>query len=544
MVFMDETTKEALDFQYILNKIEVQTPYGLMFKNRMRPFTIGEEEELKKQLDILDSYISYEKDLDIRRRFNDLLAHIKDLRNSIKRARDGFTLNEVELFEIKNFLFILIELKTLFEEKKIPQFTETTIEPIDSLMEVLDPEDTKISTFYIYDEYSEELKSIRKEKGKIKKEIRQESSRIKEKVESQLGVKLRPDNSISVSKNRKDELESLQENENMVYVSETYMMIKFAIKTTEKINSLERIEQILENKEDREEQRIKEMLTKEVAKRSKEIYKNMVSIGKLDLILAKSKMALEINGTKPQILNNHHINIKNGRHPKVEELLNERDLDFKAISVDLKPGVATITGANMGGKTISLKLIGLLAAMAQYGLYVPAERMTLGLSKYIKTSIGDMQSTDSGLSTFGGEIKVVSQAMERADEQGLILIDELARGTNPQEGYAISKAIVTHLLNKASISLLTTHYDNVANIEDVVHLQVVGLSNLDFDKLKDEIKTSDGMDIINKHMDYRLRLVEKSKEIPKDALNIAKIMGLDDEILQIAEDIIDNDERM
>ena len=411
-------------------------------------------------------------------------------------------------------------------------------------MEVLDPEDTKISTFYIYDEYSEELKSIRKEKGKIKKEIRQESSRIKEKVESQLGVKLRPDNSISVSKNRKDELESLQENENMVYVSETYMMIKFAIKTTEKINSLERIEQILENKEDREEQRIKEMLTKEVAKRSKEIYKNMVSIGKLDLILAKSKMALEINGTKPQILNNHHINIKNGRHPKVEELLNERDLDFKAISVDLKPGVATITGANMGGKTISLKLIGLLAAMAQYGLYVPAERMTLGLSKYIKTSIGDMQSTDSGLSTFGGEIKVVSQAMERADEQGLILIDELARGTNPQEGYAISKAIVTHLLNKASISLLTTHYDNVANIEDVVHLQVVGLSNLDFDKLKDEIKTSDGMDIINKHMDYRLRLVEKSKEIPKDALNIAKIMGLDDEILQIAEDIIDNDERM
>src|SRR5699024_7718197 len=171
-----------------------------------------------------------------------------------------------------------------------------------------------------------------------------------------------------------------------------------------------------------------------------------------------------------------------------------------------------------------------LTAMAQFGLYVPAERIRLGLSKYIKTSIGDMQSTDSGLSTFGGEVKVVREAIERADEQGLILIDELARGTNPQEGYAISKAIVMHLLNKPAITLLTTHYDNVANTPDVLHLQVVGLSNLDFDKMEEEIRASDEMDIINKHMDYRLKVVEKSKEIPKDALNIARIMGLDDEI--------------
>ena len=540
---MDESTKEALDFQYVLNKIEVITPYGQMFKSRMKPFVIGGEEALKYQLDVLGSFIPYVEDLEIRRRFNDLLAHVKDLRNSVKRAVDGFTLNEVELFEIKNFLFILIELQTLFEEKKIPRFTETTISLIDKLLEILDPENTKISTFYIYDEYSEELKTIRKEKIRIKKEIRQETIRIKEKVQKELEVNLRPDNSIMIPKSKKAELDRLKENEDMIYVSETYMMIKFAIKPTEEITSLERIEQILDNKEEREEQRIKEMLTKEVAKRNRELYRNMLSIGRLDLFLAKAKLAMAINGTKPEILSNHHVDIESGRHPKVEEFLKERGLEFKPISVKLMPGVATITGANMGGKTISLKLIGLLTAMAQYGLYVPAEKMTLGLSKYIKTSIGDMQSTDSGLSTFGGEIKVVREAMARSEEQGLILIDELARGTNPQEGYAISKAIVVHLLNKPSITLLTTHYDNVANIENVLHLQVVGLSNLDFNKLKEEIKNSDGMDIINKNMDYRLKVVEQSKEIPKDALNIARIMGLDDEILQIAENIIDN-ERM
>jgi DNA mismatch repair ATPase MutS len=164
--------------------------------------------------------------------------------------------------------------------------------------------------------------------------------------------------------------------------------------------------------------------------------------------------------------------------------------------------------------------------------------MELGLNKYIKTSIGDMQSTDSGLSTFGGEIKVVEEAIKRANENGLILIDELARGTNPEEGYAISKAIVTYLMNKNSITLLTTHYDNVADMESIQHLQVVGLSEIDFNILKENINPEDGMEIINKYMDYRLKEVSANKIIPKDAINIAKLMGLNEEIIKIAEKIV------
>src|SRR5690554_134259 len=209
--------------------------------------------------------------------------------------------------------------------------------------------------------------------------------------------------------------------------------------------------------------------------------------------------------------------------------------------MELKEGVVCITGANMGGKTISLKLIGLLSAMAHYGLYVPAKEMKTGLSLYIKSSIGDMQSTDSGLSTFGGEVRVVSEAMRRANEKGLILVDELARGTNPEEGYAISKAIVKYLMDKPAITLLTTHYDNVADIPGVKHLQVVGLSEIDINSIEGELKTSDGMEIVNKYMDYRLRIVDESAPIPRDALNIARIMGLKNEILRIAENILDKD---
>ncbi len=152
---------------------------------------------------------------------------------------------------------------------------------------------------------------------------------------------------------------------------------------------------------------------------------------------------------KPKITKEHSIKIVEGRHLKVEEFLKTKGLKFTPISIELREGVSCITGANMGGKTVSLKLVGLLTVMAQYGLMVPAKEMILGLNQFIKTSIGDPQSTDKGLSTFGGgEIRLIQQAIERSQEKGLILIDELARGTNPEEGYAISKAIVEYLRDK------------------------------------------------------------------------------------------------
>ncbi len=123
-------------------------------------------------------------------------------------------------------------------------------------------------------------------------------------------------------------------------------------------------------------------------------------------------------------------------------------LEYTPISIELKEGVSCITGANMGGKTVSLKLVGLLTTMAQHGLLVPAKKMVLGLNNFIKASIGDIQSTEKGLSTFGGEIKLIQEAIELSDKKGLILIDELASGTNPEEGYALSKAIVEYLLRK------------------------------------------------------------------------------------------------
>ena len=537
MEFMDGHTKASLDFQYILNRINIKTPYGKIYKDKMRPFFRGEEEKLIEELEKVATYANYAKNKRFMGEINNILHGIKDLRISINRARDGGILSEIELFEIKNFLFLIRDLKEYLTASQVFLWKDMTIEPIESLEKLLDPESTGISTFYIYDAYSEELKSIREEKREAERRIKREKNNLKEKIEKELDIKLNPDGSIIIPKDKGEVIEKLENYPHLNYVSETYMNIRYSLKATDIITLLERKVLILKDKEEKEEMEIRKYLSKEIGKKSKALYKNISSIGKIDFILGKASFGLEIDGIKPHIIKEHSITIVEGRHPKVEESLKKIGLAYTPISLELKEGVTCITGANMGGKTVSLKLVGLLTSMAQHGLLVPAKEMTLGLSNFIKASIGDFQSTDKGLSTFGGEIKLIQEAIEISENKGLILIDELASGTNPEEGYAISRAVVEYLLDKNSITLLTTHYDNIGNMDKVVHLQVIGLSHMELEELKLELKKiqPEKINLINRLMDYRLRTVDKTKPVPKDALNIARIMGLDPKIIHRAE---------
>ena len=292
---------------------------------------------------------------------------------------------------------------------------------------------------------------------------------------------------------------------------------------------------ILKEKEEREEEKVRRFLTNKVKDYSRDLWQNISGIGRLDLILAKAKLARDLKGVKPNIVSRHVLHIKRGRHPKIEEILNKKGLKFTPISVNLKEGVTVITGANMGGKTVSLKLIGLLVSMAQHGLFVPAEEMTLGLNSFIKSSMGDFQSIDRGLSTFGSEIVRIKEATDLCHKKGLILMDELAKGTNPREGYAISKALVEYFKDKNSITIMTTHYDNIVD-KDVLHLQVAGLSNIDFNELEKRLmSTSERLDILNSLMNHELIEAKESSQVPQDAINIAKILGLKAEIIDLAQ---------
>ena len=213
------------------------------------------------------------------------------------------------------------------------------------------------------------------------------------------------------------------------------------------------------------------------------------------------------------------------------------------ISIGLKDGVTCITGANMGGKTISLKLVGMIAIMAQYGYFVPAASARVGLSNFMQILIGDSQSIERGLSSFGSEMEELKEMMDNSRDRSLLLIDEIASGTNPVEGLALTKSITDYLKQQPFISLITTHFETVTEDKDVVNMQVTGLANADFDRLDKELRYAnrrERINIIQKYMDYRLTRVDDNREVPKDALNIAKMLGIDTNIIEKAKQYLNN----
>ena len=358
----------------------------------------------------------------------------------------------------------------------------------------------------------------------------------REKIQEELKLSLRPNGEITINKTNRELLEIIRSYRELVYSAETYMNITYRIKTTDDEDEMIKFIEDLREVEEEEERKVRRFLTDEIKKHIETLDFNADAIGSLDLLVAKAYLAMGMKGVCPRITSQEMVSIVGGRYIKIEDSLRKQGKSFTAITVKLKMGVTCITGANMGGKTICLKLIGLLTAMAQYGLFVPAESMEFSLRDYIFLSMGDQQSADMGLSTFGAEILGIRGILERAEERGLILVDEMARGTNPAEGFAISKAILNYLKKRAAISVITTHYDGLTEDESIRHLQVRGLAQVDYDRLRNEMSLgSTGIEQVHQYMDYRLIEVCNRDTVPRDAINIARLMGLQEEILQEAQ---------
>ncbi|WZL73566.1 hypothetical protein QBE52_02200 [Clostridiaceae bacterium 35-E11] len=537
-MFISDRVFDNLELSYIFSRITVYTPYGEQHKKSMKPFLKEDKEQLLEEYERIGKVVGLiEKHRYTFVEMRNIFKHMKDLRGSFKRVEENEVLSTVELFEIKSFVSFITKLDEVLNKLKWDMSEELRPVPMVEIEALLDPEKTGVNTFYIYDAYSKELQKLRKQIKDIEGEIYCFKKDAREALQKELNVKIRPNGEVAVNKSDAAMVEVMEKCPGLVYSSETYMNITYKVRLDEKVDHLFKQLDELKLQEEEEEFCIRQTLTEGIKKQLDDFYANITRIGALDLLVAKGYLAVGMQGVKPKITDEETLSIVEGRHIKVEDTLRKQGKQFTPITVKLKKGVTCITGANMGGKTISLKLIGMLSAMAQYGLFVPAKEMSFSLKDYIFFSLGDLQSTDMGLSTFGAEILEIRNIIERANEAGLILIDELARGTNPAEGYAISKAIIQYLKNRNTITIITSHFDGLTDDEAVYHLQVKGLVGVDYDSLKEEMKeTSEiGIAIVHKYMDYRLVEVNNKNKVPRDAINIARLMGLQENILKEAE---------
>ena len=211
-------------------------------------------------------------------------------------------------------------------------------------------------------------------------------------------------------------------------------------------------------KEQEEIQAILASLSETAAQSAAMIYDDYTVLTQLDFIFAKAALARSQNATAPIFNTEGRIRIRKGRHP----LLDPK----KAVPVDLELGknfdLLIVTGPNTGGKTVSLKTIGLLTLMGEAGLHIPAlDRSELALFKEVYADIGDEQSIEQSLSTFSSHMTKIVDILKKADRNSLVLFDELAAGTDPNEGAALAIAILSRLHSQGIRTMATTHYSEL-----------------------------------------------------------------------------------
>ena len=213
-----------------------------------------------------------------------------------------------------------------------------------------------------------------------------------------------------------------------------------------------------------EERRILAELSMQVAMQAANILKAIDLVAELDLCFAKAKYADDLAASEPQLhaipkTSQGHpgtiIRLYQARHP----LLDQATVVSIDVELDARTYSLVVTGPNTGGKTVTLKTVGLLALMAQSGLHIPAHSGSeISIFHKIYADIGDEQSIEQSLSTFSGHITNIIRILEQADRRSLVILDELGAGTDPQEGAALARSLLSHLLERGITTLVTTHH--------------------------------------------------------------------------------------
>lgn len=386
------------------------------------------------------------------------LEGVKDIRNPIRLAKLGAILTPRDLLYIASVMRTSRIIKDLWAEKRIQQceIVDEIIKSLHSFQSIEEKiEKAILNEEEIADNASQKLNSIRSKKRTLTEKTR-------EKLESIV-------NSPQYQKVLQEPIVTVRKERYVIPVKQEFKgAIPGVIHDQSSSGSTLYIEPLavlqmnneirqLEVEERKEIERILWELSVKIQENHDFLESTLEGLTQLDFIMAKATYSLDIKGVEPSFNDRGFINIIKGRHP----LLKGHVVPIDVFLGD-KFSILVITGPNTGGKTVSLKTVGLLTLMGQAGLHVPAEEGTeLSVFDEVFADIGDEQSIEQSLSTFSSHLKNITEIVEKASNNCLILLDELGAGTDPTEGAALAMAILSYLHEKGSKVIATTHFSEL-----------------------------------------------------------------------------------
>lgn len=387
------------------------------------------------------------------------LSGLTKVAQYIHRSTIGGVLNVTELNAIKRLIQVQNQFKTFYnqlleedEEVKYP-ILDSQMAQLPILTDLFKDINDKCDAHDLYDHASYELQSIRSKISSTNQRIRQNLDRV---VKSQANRKKLSDAIVTVRNDRNVipvKAEYRQDFNGIVHDQSASGQTLYIEPSSvvEMNNQISR----LHNDEAVERERILTELTSQVAVESDALLLAESIMGHLDFLIAKARYARAIKGTKPTFHNERTVYLPNAYHP----LLDHNTVVANTIEFVDDIETVIITGPNTGGKTVTLKTLGLIIVMAQSGMLIPTlDGSQLSVFENVYCDIGDEQSIEQSLSTFSSHMKNIVEILKEADKNNLILFDELGAGTDPSEGAALAMSILDHVRNLGALVMATTHY--------------------------------------------------------------------------------------
>ncbi|MBQ1993487.1 MAG: endonuclease MutS2 [Lachnospiraceae bacterium] len=445
----------------------------------------------------------------------------KDISFSIKSLEIGSSLSITELLKISASLACCTRAKSFSRSEHDENIEDSLMEYFENL-EPLTPLQNEINRCIISEE------EIADDASSTLKHIRRTINNTNEKIHSQLTNMLNANrtylqDAVITMRNNRYCIPVKSEHKNsvpgMIHDQSSTGSTLF-IEPAAIVNLNNQLKE-LEMQEKDEIERILAELSAEASNYTAQLSNNFRLLTKLDFIFAKAGLAMDMNASRPVFNNDHYINIRKGRHP----LLDKKTV----VPIDINLGkdfdLLIVTGPNTGGKTVSLKTVGLFTLMGQSGLHIPAlDRSELGIFNEVYADIGDEQSIEQSLSTFSAHMTNTISILKNADSNSLCIFDELGAGTDPTEGAALAIAILKHLHDRGIRTMATTHYSE---------LKVFALTTSYVENACCEF------DVETLRPTYRLLIGIPGKS---NAFAISSKLGLPDEIIESAKEHISEED--